>query len=53
MKRYQVVDVLSSVSNEKPIDFEVKGHLGHISEIVIFHPIDLKFEKYLHIVSLN
>ena len=43
MKLYQIVEV---VSTEKPIDFEVKGQRsssGQISEIDIFHPIDLKF----------
>ena len=45
MQLYQVEEV---VSMEKPIDFEVNG-----SEIVIFHPIDLKVEEDLHIVSLN
>ena len=47
MKLYQVVEV---VSTEKPIDFAVKGR---ISKIVIFHPIDFKFEQDLHIASLN
>ena len=44
MKLHQVVEV---VSTEKPIDFEVKGQ---ISKIVIFHPIDWKFEQDLHIL---
>ena len=38
------------VSTEKPIDFEVKGQ---ISKIIIFHPIDLKFEEDLHCALLN
>ena len=50
MKLYQDVEV---VSTEKPIDFDVKGHLSQISKIVIFHPIDLKFEQDLHIASLD
>ena len=53
MKLYQVVEV---VSTEKPIAFEVKGQRsswGVIYKIVIFHPIDLKFEQDLHIALLN
>ena len=53
MKLHQVVEV---VLTEKHIDFEVKGQRsswGQISEIVIFHPIELKFEQDLHIASLN
>ena len=41
----------------KPIIFEVnmdqKVIIGHISKIVNFHLIDLKFEKDLYITLLN
>ena len=47
MELYQVEEV---VSTGKPLDFEVKGQ---ISKIVIFHPIDLKFEQDLFRPSLN
>ena len=58
IKLYQVVEVVSS---EKPIDFEVKGHLEvkflkssiFIWKIVNFHPIDLKITQQLHRASLN
>ena len=45
-KLHQVIEVAST---EKPIDFEVKvqrSSWGPISKIIIFHPIDLKFEQH-------
>ena len=50
MKLHQVVEV---VSTEKPIDWGQRSSWGRSSKIVIFHPIDLKFEQDLHIASLN
>ena len=51
------------VISKKPIAFEVKtskrqhrpkvNNWGEISKILNFHPIDLKFEEYLYIWSLN
>ena len=35
------------------LNWEANWFWGQISEIVIFHPIDLKFERDLHIASLN
>ena len=51
IKLYQVVEI---VSTEKPILFwGQRSSWGQICKIVIFHPIDLKFEQDLHIASLN